>query len=163
MCQSIKSNLNKNIWISILASSLLCKCDAFCPDNHLNNYTCSTTLGYCFAKLHYDEKNKTLAQTHGCTADTHDGGIFQCRHKKHEKPTEMMCCRDSNYCNSHLKPTMKPSTKSKLPKSKCYFSTLLLGGAWVPPRPLVPAITPILWCLLRLPCYELGICPSFEG
>lgn len=99
------------------ASSLLCKCDAFCPDNHLNNYTCSTTLGYCFAKLHYDEKNKTLAQTHGCTADTHDGGIFQCRHKKHEKPTEMMCCRDSNYCNSHLKPTMKPSTKSKLPKT----------------------------------------------
>lgn len=94
--------------------ALLCECDEFCPDNHFNNYTCATNEGYCFAKLHYDIKNKTTVRTHGCTADTHDGGIFQCRHKKHEKPTVMMCCKDADYCNSNLKPTMKIVTDHEL-------------------------------------------------
>eukprot|EP00794_Sanderia_malayensis_P016621 gene16621-18311_t len=96
--------------------SLLCECDEFCPDHHFNNYTCFTAKGYCFAKLHFDEINKTVVRTHGCTADTHDGGIFQCRHKKHEKPTEMMCCKDGDYCNSRLQPP-KPFTPAKLPNA----------------------------------------------
>lgn len=103
------------VWsLFVSVSSLLCECDEFCPDNHFNNYSCATNKGYCFAKLHYDVKNKTTVRTHGCTADTHDGGIFQCRHKKHEKPTEMMCCKDSDYCNSRLDPTMTLTTDSKL-------------------------------------------------
>ena len=102
-------------------SALLCECDEFCPDNHFNNYSCATSEGYCFAKLHYDIKNKTTVRTHGCTADTHDGGIFQCRHKKHEKPTEMMCCKDSDYCNSRLDPTMALTTDSKLHRKGINF------------------------------------------
>lgn len=97
-----------------LGAGLLCECDEFCPDHHYNNYTCATNEGYCFAKLHFDVTNKTIVRTHGCTADTHDGGIFQCRHKKHERPTVMLCCKDGDYCNSHLKPTMKISTDHKV-------------------------------------------------
>ncbi len=114
-----------NVYFPFAANTLLCECDEFCPDNHFNNYTCSTIKGYCFTKLHFDEKNKAIVRTHGCTADTHDGGIFQCRHKKHEKPLEMMCCKDNDYCNSHLKPTLKPFTKAKFPKGKMLdFSTI---------------------------------------
>ena len=104
-----------------IGSALLCECDEFCPDNHFNNYTCATNEGYCFAKLHYDVMNKTIVRTHGCTADTHDGGIFQCRHKKHEKPTVMMCCKDADYCNSNLKPTMKIMTGHNLHKNGMFM------------------------------------------
>ena len=103
-------------------AALLCECDEFCPDNHFNNFTCATNEGYCFAKLHYVRMNKTIVRTHGCTADTHDGGIFQCRHKKHENPTVMMCCKDVDYCNSHLRPTMNMVTDHNLHKDGMLLS-----------------------------------------
>ena len=113
LCFRLYFYISNYLLTSLVVYALLCECDEFCPDNHFNNYTCATDEGYCFAKLHFDDKNKTIVRTHGCTADTHDGGIFQCRHKKHEKPITMMCCKDADYCNSHLEPTLPPTTNPK--------------------------------------------------
>ncbi|XP_057201318.1 bone morphogenetic protein receptor type-1B-like [Triplophysa rosa] len=88
---------------------LSCHCNQ-CPEDSINN-TCRTD-GYCFSMVEQEE-GKSPVITFGCLSSV--GSEFQCMDTGNARLRRIMeCCKDQDYCNRDLRPTLPRENRSSL-------------------------------------------------
>ncbi|XP_077398842.1 bone morphogenetic protein receptor, type IBb isoform X2 [Vanacampus margaritifer] len=101
---------------------LWCHCSQHCPENVANN-SCMTD-GYCFTMAEEEEESGRAVLTSGCLGLA--GSVFQCRDMWNTRSRKALeCCRDRDYCNRNLHPTLPPLTSDYVDKGAHYLAVLI--------------------------------------
>ncbi|XP_067401890.1 bone morphogenetic protein receptor type-1B-like [Emydura macquarii macquarii] len=134
---------------------LQCHCNYQCPEDSINS-TCRTD-GYCFTMVEEDESGGRIV-TSGCLRL--EGAVFQCRNipRIHHRRT-VACCRDKNFCNENLHPTLPPLKNRDFVKGNFHRKALLISASVCS----ILLVLIIIFCYFRYkrqetrPHYSLGL------
>ncbi|XP_038152754.1 bone morphogenetic protein receptor, type IBb [Cyprinodon tularosa] len=103
-------------------NNLRCHCHPQCPEGSEND-TCKTN-GYCFAMV--EEEGGHAVVSTGCLLL--DGSEFQCRDTRHARLLRVVeCCRDQDFCNRKLRPTLPPLVTSEYVDSNIQYEVLFIS------------------------------------
>ncbi|XP_029024085.1 bone morphogenetic protein receptor, type IBb [Betta splendens] len=101
---------------------LWCHCHPDCPEDSANS-TCMTD-GCCFTMV--KEEGGLAAFSAGCLGLA--GSEFQCRDTGNARSRRAIeCCRDQDYCNRRLHPTLPPLTPSDFVDSSVQYKALCIS------------------------------------
>ncbi|KAK7074138.1 hypothetical protein SK128_019423 [Halocaridina rubra] len=102
--------------------SLKCYCENYCPNQEDFNGTCEAKANaFCFSAvgLVYDVTTYKWKEerTFGCLG-ADELGLMQCRAylTQHQRPKNISCCNEYDYCNEHLRPTINMQTPPVMEK-----------------------------------------------
>ncbi|XP_026153875.1 bone morphogenetic protein receptor, type IBb [Mastacembelus armatus] len=102
-------------------SMVWCHCYPHCDDD-INN-ACKT-YGYCFTMVEEEEEGGLAVHTAGCLV----GSDFQCNDiGKPLRRRAIECCRDQDYCNRDLHPTLPPLMTSDYVESNIQYMALFIS------------------------------------